>query len=203
MIKHADLLLLSHPSILKGLRLCLPAEKCGPRICGVISPEFNPDDANNRIMHNTEHLIEITGNVTQHRQTLLDKINRDILIFGMNSDLKGGRARGFQQINPHEKRGTFSFHPPQSRHWAYSSPTRIYRAIAIDYSIPIISHYFGQHPIEDLCLIYSGPETLELMSKLIKDREACVNYLYPRMLAYNEKIKILNNQVIEAIVTGK
>ena len=36
-------------------------------------------------------------------------------------------------------RGAYSLHPPQSETWRYASPTRIYRALCIDYNMPILT----------------------------------------------------------------
>ncbi len=155
-ISHVDGVILSHGMIADGLN----GSTFKPMIIGTLYPEINIESIKKNIFKDKELFIEVTGTVTPYRLEKISNINKDIL----ELNLEGVFSECFPIPTLSSKenivRGAYSIHPPQTRQWEYASPTRIYRALCIDYNMPILTKKFNEHPIEDICFIYDDKEKL-------------------------------------------
>ena len=205
MIGYADAVILSHGSIEKGYDGFRRELGEGCNSGGVLYPELPHDTLTDFFMHHGQKkklFIEMTGSITSYRYKFISKINTDILLAGVNNLL--GHTKNFpfkkilriKQIN----RGAFSLHPPQSVRWPYSSPTRIYRSLCVDKSIPILTKNFNQHPIEDVCIVYKGEETILTMYGIYKNNLALTELMEPRLAKYMKLAKEGNNIVCAEIL---
>ena len=146
-------------------RLNLPK---GTTVIGTFFPEIDVDDIKKNIFINKKLFIEVTGTVTPYRFNKMQEINDDISNLNLQNSFSN--CKDFPKGGEHEIsavvskegiiRGAYSLHPPQSETWRYASSTRIYRALCIDYNMPILTKNFNQHPIEDVCFIYDDKEQL-------------------------------------------
>ena len=137
-------------------------------IIGTFFPEIDVDDLKKNIFINKKLFIEVTGSVTPYRFNKMQEINDDISDLNLQNSFSN--CKDFPKGGEHEIsavvskegiiRGAYSLHPPQSETWMYASSTRIYRALCIDYNMPILTKNFNQHPIEDVCFIYDDKEQL-------------------------------------------
>ena len=199
MIAYADGVILSHDHIESGLRR-IAGEV---RIAGTIYPELNFTEIKKNLFQNKQLFIEITGSVTPYRKRFIREIDNDILALGLKSRFQDCRAISFFSEEPIMARGAYSLHPPQTRTWKYSSPTRIFRALQYDYSVPILTRIFDQHPIEKLCLQFRGDETLIDLCQHYKHPERLIEYLEPLATGYMEIAKERNDAAIKAIIPGR
>lgn len=152
-LPYFDAIILSHPSIgqtMKGIK--------HPPILGTLYPEIDEVTISHSLLENKKLHIEMTGTITRYRHRFFRIINAKLLELGLHHRFQLCRAHSFSDKEALDHRGAFSLHPPQQKNWAYSSPTRIYRAIAIDHNIPISTQIFGQHPIEDLTLLLNSKD---------------------------------------------
>jgi len=169
MVNYADGLILMN--IKDNTSANVSAEK---PIVGTFYPEIDVEDIKKNIFVNKELFFEITGTVTQFRLNKLQEINDDISDLNLQNsflkckDFNHGElyeiSNGLYTTKPvtkkEIKRGAYSLHPPQTETWKYASPGRIYRALCFDYSMPILTKKFNEHPIEDICFIYDDKEML-------------------------------------------
>jgi hypothetical protein len=221
MIGCADAVVLSHAMIEPGLRKLSPAVP----VLGTVFPELDFGTIKNTLFSGKRLYIETTGSVTPYRQKYIDKINSDLVVLGMKNMFYLCRAISFggPVIEPAPSgmvarqnetlsaqswarterrvlRGAYSLHPPQSRRWKYSSPTRIFRALRFDHNMPVLTKLFGQHPIEHLCLVFSGRETLAQMYRYYKNPEALFAHLEPRLDEYMHIAIEANDAVVASMV---
>ena len=120
----------------------------------------------------------MTGTITPYRQAQFNALKKNI-----QSSLDSDNSlnyydceffiKSFNNESPLPNY-LFSYHPPQTINWKFSSPIRIYRSLCVDFSIPIVDKYFNDHPIEKLCLkidksIYSTTNKLFLKKKTNHD----------------------------------
>jgi hypothetical protein len=137
-------------------------------IIGTLYPEIDVDDIKKNIFKNKDLFFEVTGTITQYRLNKMQEINDDISDLNLQNSFLN--CKDFPHGGIHEisklvskkkiKRGAYSLHPPQTETWKYASPGRIYRALCIDYNMPILTKKFNEHPIEDICFIYDDKEKL-------------------------------------------
>ena len=202
-IKHATHILTSHELIAPSLEKAGWLEKQDERFIGVLHPEFDEAEINKNLSQFSEKKrlgMEMTGSVSVYRRRWAKKINLEILMQGFNSVMGIIETKDFSQRFRSDKRRTaFSLHPPQTKHWPYSSPLRLFRALQVDGNIPVLTHYFGQNPIEEVCLRYSGPETLFQMCELYEDEEHLKTHMLPRVAAYNQVAKAKNEIWVDRI----
>jgi hypothetical protein len=167
---------------------------------GVIYPEFDIESVLPKIWDNKRLGFEITGSMTDHRRQRMKKLHLDILGAGMNRDFAEIQDQSFSSETKSDgQRSCFSFHPPQTGGWMRSSPTRLYRAISEDGNLPVVTRHFQQNPIEDLAIVYEGMETLVLLRQMYKDRDKTKEMLEQRMKAYNERVRVSNDQLISGL----
>lgn len=107
----------------------------------------------------------------------------------------------FMHTKSNTVRAAFSLHPPQTMNWKYSSPTRLFRALDQDGNIPVLTHYFNQHPIEDVCLVYEGNQTILDMYDFYHDKNKAWAYLLPRLDRYAQTAELENNKVVQKMIS--
>lgn len=185
MAEYAQGIILSHDGILPGLRKRFPA-LASARLMGTFYPEFRMADVGCQTLQNKAPCVEITGTITPYRAALVDVINASVRSSGLEQTFGQTRCYSFDQAHDGEARarGAFSLHPPQSENWRYSSPTRIYRALCVDGSIPFLTKSFQQHPIEEVCLLFKGDESIRTMYELYTKKALLDAYLKERVEPY-------------------
>jgi len=186
--RYADAFFASHEKIGDSISLLSNGNGVNKPFLGVIYPELDVDLVLKKIMINKKLFVEVTGSVSKFRKKYIERINRNIRALGAHHVFGFCLAIPFSvdERNKVVERGAYSLHPPQTRNWPYSSPTRIYRALAVDFNLPVITHYFGQNPAEDLCYLYVGPESIVDMYEMYKNRDDLMSFLAPKINKYSE-----------------
>lgn len=204
-IKYADMVVLSHKLIESGLVSINWLKESDPKNLGVLYPEFDIESVLTNLLVEKSLYIEISGSVTAYRKMWISKIGRMLSMYGLNNSIGPTKTISFDASTQSTdmQRAAFSLHPPQKEHWLYSSPTRLYRALHVDGNIPVITDYFGQHPIEDVCLKFNGLETLISMMEFYNNRDAAIAFFKPKIIKYNSVIKKLNTELIRRLKCDK
>ena len=204
-IKYADMVILSHELIETGLVSVNWLKKSDPKNIGVLYPEFDIEAVLAKLFVEKSLYIEISGSVTAYRKMWIGKIGRMLSRYGLNNSIGSTKTISFDaSTQPTDmERAAYSLHPPQKERWLYSSPTRLYRALHIDGNIPVITDYFGQHPIEDICIKFNGLETLISMMELYNNRDAAIDFLKPKIIKYNSIIKKRNIELVRRLKCEK
>lgn len=198
MLHHADLILLAHKDIANHL---LYSYKSSDTLKNLIYPEIDVNRVKKNLFVDKELSIELTGTATAYRQRWIKKINNTIMRLGIRHEFDMCKSYAFLNSKSKAIRGAFSLHPPQNRDWKYSSPTRLFRALDRDGNIPVITHYFNQHPIEDICLIYQGDQTILQMYDFYHDKDKAWAYLLPKIEAYAKMAELENNKIVEKMTS--
>lgn len=164
---------------------------------GTIYPEFNLTEIKKNLQKNKGLFFEITGSLTKYRSKWIKKINYHLWTHGMLNQFSHTIAYKFND----EKacRGAFSIHPPQTKNWKYSSPTRIFRALQNDFNIPVVTEFFGQHPIEEVAFKYEGVQTMIKLEYLFNETENRKKYINERLEKYNRLAKSNNDELFDKI----
>ena len=198
MIGVANGVILAHDMIAPGLMKLAP----NMRILGTIYPEIEPDAIKKSLFAGKELFFEVTGTITHYRQHFIEKINMHILQLGIIHIFKTCYAFPFSaHADPKIPRGAYSLHPPQSKSWRYSSPTRIFRSLQYDHTMPVLTRDFLQHPIEKLCLVYSHPgESLFKFYQYFKNPKLLIQDMEPRMIEYAKIAKKNNDELTNALM---
>lgn len=201
-LKYADAVIASHEEIYRGLSGKMKSCCSSTKYLGVVYAEFDEDQVIKDLMLNKELFIELTGSMTKYRQKYIEKINRLLVLMGISNVFTSCRAFFFSDVGTRKnvKRGAYSLHPPQTRTWPYCSPTRIYRALAVDHNIPILTKYFGQNPIEDVCLRLQGVASIADFYKLYFDRESLLAFIRPKITTYNQIARQNNDDLVRDIL---
>jgi hypothetical protein len=168
------------------------------RHLGVLHPEFDEEDVLGSLMADKRLFFEVTGSVTSHRQACIDRVNREILALGMHAVFELCRVFSFSSPDG-ERRGAYSLHPPQSEHWPCCSPMRIYRALAIDHNLPVLTRHFSQSPIEDVCFLLNGHRSLLQLYDMFHDRALLADFIGDRLRTYNQIAIARNDQCVAHI----
>lgn len=202
MVAYADAVILSHPMIERGLR----ALGFSTPVLGTLYPELDMADIRRRLFVGKRLGIDVTGSITPYRKRWIQRINKDIFLSDSHGVFGRCRAVAFDRVDAGSPRGlpgrsAYSLHPPQSRGWRYASPTRIYRSLARDGAMPVLTKVFDQHPIEACCLVYRGPATLGDMWRYYRDRSRLVEFLEPRVADYM-RIAIRRNDALVASIVA-
>jgi len=143
--------------------------------------------------------FNISGTITRYRKLWAKHIDLIILFFGLRNVIK---QTSIPQTNIYESDNSnyaFSLHPPQSLHWKYSSPVRIYRAISFDNNIPLITKNFHQHPIENIAVSYNGIESLSECLNIYEDKNLREIFIKNKIIKYNKLAETNNNLIIKKI----
>lgn len=199
----ANAVITTHENIINGYTKFTGLDGKPLRYIGVIYPEFNKDDVLSKLMVSKDPHIEITGSMTKFRYNWMKKIDLTIMSMGISGQFGRCRSHAFSEKNKKRKkvviRGAYSLHPPQTANWRYSSPTRIYRALAVDHNFPVLTHYFGQNPIEDLCLVYDGPDSICNMTAFFRDQTRARQFLENKLDAYNQIVLVRNDALVKRV----
>ena len=194
-----DHIIASHEKIWPQMtknKIAMPEDN---RFLGVVYPEFRRIEVLNKLFVDKKNKIELTGTISNYRQSWTDKINFQILSHGLHHMLGMMQNISWGEKIRKKERAAFSLHPPKTRNWPYSSPTRIYRALQYDGNIPVLAKYFGQNPIEDVCLQYRGVDTLVEMIEYWNNHASVCNYISQKMMDYNEIATRRNDKILRHI----
>lgn len=197
MITVADGVILSHNAIAANLSAIIGTVP----VFGTIHPEVDFGEIKKSLFVDKQLYIEITGSITPFRSKIIRKINAYILQLGIKNRFELCKAISFSDSdNKDTGRAAYSLHPPQSRNWKYSSPTRIFRALQHDHNMPVLTTVFGQHPIEKLCLEFQGDNTLLEMYQYFKAPDSLINYLEPLVNDYSKVANKENDDILQALL---
>jgi hypothetical protein len=191
----ADAVITSHEEIIDGVRREMGFDGKTPRCLGVLYPELEERDVIDNLMVGKKLFMEVTGSVTRYRQRWIERVNRQLTALGLHN------VFGFCLAIPFAaplsgnsiERGAYSLHPPQTRAWPYSSPTRIFRALSVDHNLPILTRHYHQNPIEDVCFILENRMSIVELYEMYADRLRLGKFIGPRVRSYNELVAVRND----------
>lgn len=198
MLKYADLILFAHQDIERNVAKI--SDVLG-QYAGVVYPEVDILKVKQSLFVNKALKLEVTGSVTPYRKKWIKKVNHTIMSLGIHHQIGMCQGYSFSNTKKSAVRAAFSLHPPQTKRWKYSSPTRLFRAFAQEGNIPILTRYFGQHPIEDVCMIFQGEQTLLEMYDFYQDKNKAWAYLLPRLDHYAKTAELENNNVVQKMIS--
>jgi hypothetical protein len=162
---------------------------------GTINGEINCSSILPKILNKKTLQIVGSGSLTNYRRNAVNNINENISLLNINYHWYYCEFYGFNNIKT--KQAAFSIHPPQSKAWEYCSPTRLYRALATDHTMPIITKNFNQSPIENLCI--EGVDLMELYH-IYEKPDGFLKELELKIGKYNDSIRISNDRIVESII---
>lgn len=197
-LQDTDAIITAHESIIDGLNNSKSIERYSNQYLGVIYPELDTQAVLDNIMNNKKLYMEITGSVTPYRKKWISRINQQLIGLGMHNFFSFCYAIPFSNVpveSNYKDRGAYSLHPPQSLNWPYSSPTRIFRALAVDHNMPVLTHRFNQNPIEDVCYHFKNRHSIIELCEMYTDRNSLKQFLAPKIEAYNA-IAIARNDIL-------
>ena len=200
MITHADAVMAPHKSVEDDYERQRVNQPDWPPSLGMFYLEFPERRVGVEMLANKENFIEMTGSITTYRKSEMGRINGLIKLLGLANSIGSVRSYGFGERALGESRAAFSIHPPQVRNWPYCSPTRIYRALVVDQNIPILTKNYGQHPIEDLCLLMNGNDCLAEMYEMLFVPDVLENFLDSRVGQYLEIAEAGNDLLCKKLV---
>jgi len=164
---------------------------------GCISPEFSIQKFTEKLDQN-EYGIKMTGTITPFRNKMMQHFLNEYFLKN-NENIP-------HLIQPFSKKEAinfiFSFHPPQTKDWLYSSPTRIFRSFNNDFSIPIVIRYFKQSNIEDLCILFDE-KTKDNVFKNFISKKNFKNYLQKykiKLNSYISKSEKINDLIFDQLL---
>jgi hypothetical protein len=199
MINVANGLILAHGMIAPG------AAKLAPNIpiLGTVYPEIDEEKIKERLFSDKKLFIEITGSITPYRQHCIERLNTRIILLGISNIFEMCTAISFCSNEKSKlSRGAYALHPPQTKRWKYCSPTRIYRSLQVDNCMPVLTKHFGQHPIEDLCLVFRNDgDFIYSMYRYYKSPELLLSELGPKLSHYMRMARENNDALIRSILT--
>lgn len=200
-LSYADAVIASHEQILPSLSRLSDVARIKLKYLGVLYPEFDEQEVLKRLMKNKKPYVEITGSITSYRKKWIDRLDRSLMQLGLINSFGYCRAIPFSlSSDMSSKSGAYSLHPPQVRKWPYCSPTRIYRALAVDHNLPVLTKHFSQNPIEDVCFLLTNQHSVIDMVNMYYDKKALSNFIKPKIKNYNEIAKRRNDHVVEAFL---
>jgi len=167
---------------------------------GVIYPEIDEENVLDKLMVNKKLFIEITGSITKYRQMFIERINKKLTVLGLHNVFKYCLAIPFSLPKRPTKRGAYSLHPPQTKKWPYCSPTRIFRALTVDHNLPILTKNFRQNPIEDICFLMEGDQSIMTLYRMYEDRSLLQDFIIPRVSIYNKIAKEKNDKLVSQLM---
>jgi hypothetical protein len=200
-LHHADAIITSHERVIDGVPREVGADGRTLPFFGVLYPELDERDVLDKLMVGKKLFMEITGSVTRYRQIWIERINRQLTSLGLHNLFGYCTALPFSVLaskNPIE-RGAYSLHPPQTRAWPYSSPTRIFRALSVDHNLPVLTHHFHQNPIEDVCFLFENQMSIVELYEMYADSDRLRDFVAPRVKSYNEFVVVRNDALAEQL----
>ena len=143
--------------------------------------------------------LQVSGTITHYRKKCVD----NLILDAAKSKIEAFKKVHIKSFSEADQQLTlssaYSFHPPQSNSWLYSSPTRIYRSLQVDFSIPVLTRLFGDHPIEHVCLVYDGEETLKYMNEIFNDNGKLDRYVKEKVKPYISFSKRYNDSLVDIV----
>ena len=200
-LRYANAVIASHEKIIDGFAKDTGADGKPLRYLGVLYPELNENDVISKLMIGKKLFIEITGSITRYRKKFIQRINRRLISLGLHNVFTACFAFPFSLLESSRPidRGGYSLHPPQTRTWPYCSPMRIYRALSVDHSLPILTHHFHQNPIEDVCFVLTDEKSIIALYEMYFDPLLLRHFIEPRITAYNDIAIARNNDLAEQV----
>lgn len=199
-MEFADAIVTSHESIIKTVAHYVPAANGKPHL-GILYPELNEREVLRKLMVGKALFIEFTGSLTPFRLRVKRRVDRAVLALAMHHEFQRCRTMKFaeKESGNGKERGAYSMHPPQTRRWPYSSPTRIYRALAVDCNLPVLTRNFGQSPIEDLCYVWKDRYSVVELAEMYSDRTRLLEFMEGRLEKYNAIARTHNERLTQAL----
>ncbi|MDQ8731317.1 hypothetical protein LPJ38_30100 [Bradyrhizobium daqingense] len=197
-LHHADAVITSHEKVFEGTN----RESRRPlEHFGVLYAELDPETVIDKLMREKKLFMEITGTVTRYRQKWIERINRQLTTLGLQNVFYYCKALPFSFLASDEpaNRAAYSLHPPQTRTWPYSSPTRLFRALSVDHNLPVLTHHFHQNPIEDVCFEFKGTASFVELYEMFNDRSRLRNFVEPKLKRYNEIVTARNDMLAQHV----
>lgn len=201
-LHNADAVITAHENIIDGLKGSKNLGDKAFHYFGVIYPELDIQAVLDKVMKNKELYMEITGSVTSYRQKWIRRINQQLLSLGLQNSFGYCYALPFSDLSielTKKERGAYSLHPPQSSTWPFSSPTRIFRALAVDHNLPILTRRFNQNPIEEVCYLFKDRHSIIELCEMYTDRDRLKKFLSPKIETYNAVAIARNDLLVEKI----
>jgi hypothetical protein len=197
----ADGIITSHERIVDGLGRQNGPDGKPVQFFGVLYPELEERDVVDKLMVGKKLFMEVTGSVTRHRQRWIERFNRQLTSLGLHNAFGYCLALPFSVLasNRPVDRGAYSLHPPQTRTWPYSSPTRLFRALAIDHNLPVLTRHFHQNPIEDVCFVLKDRMSIVELYEMYADPVRLRAFIEPRVKSYNELVVARNGALAEKL----
>lgn len=178
----------SHPNVISNFCQSTDGHMFPIINLGVLHPEYDVDVVMSKLMVNKALFIEITGSITGYRLKWIKRLNQWLLSLGIHHTFKPCQSISFGAMSSVQgaSRGAYSLHPPQTVRWPYCSPMRIFRALAVDSNLPILTHHFHQCPIEDICFTLQDRRSIAELCHMYYDRVCLREYIQPRLNHYND-----------------
>ena len=174
-----------------------------PAVFGEVFPIFSNRalcfDFSGRGEFEGQKEIEMTGRLSGYRNRIFKRVRLVLKVerVGFKIFKRGFVDRDIFFSSTGGRYSIFSLHVPQTKLWPKVSPLRIYRAVEVDRSIPLVDRYFGQHPIEKVAfqLNFAGEDWIDGIPWFPSDR---VGYCQ-KLKDYNTEATLLNTEVVEKI----
>jgi hypothetical protein len=200
-LRYADAIIASHEKIIDGFPQEIGANGKPLQYFGVVYPELEERDVLDHLMVGKKLFIEITGSVTRYRQKWIERINRQLVTLGLQNVFGHCMSLPFALLTSDRPvdRGAYSLHPPQTRSWPYSSPTRIFRALSVDRNLPVLTHHFHQNPIEDLCFVFENQKSIVELYEMYADPVRLRTFIGPKVKSYNDIVIACNDALVEKL----
>ncbi len=202
-LRHADAIITSHERVIDGFSRETGARGQPLQFFGVLYPYLEERDVLDKLMVGKKLFMEITGSITQYRQKWIERTNQQLISLGLQNVFAYCASLPFSLLASDKPvdRGAYSLHPPQTRTWPYSSPTRIFRALSVDHNLPILTHHFHQNPIEDVCFVLKNQMSIVELYEMYSDPVRRREFIEPRVKSYN-KIVVARNDALAKQLCG-
>lgn len=217
-VPQVDGIIASHPLILAQLAEFYP--QFADKYLGAAYPQFSVNNLQDTFgsdawVQGRGKQFEITGTMSAYRAAFAARCDAQtaraagwsaLSVTGFRPDIDsyllkmtGWNASYEEPSRPTDQTSVmFSLHPPQSQGWPYSSPVRIFRAIEVDHTIPVLPEPFGDHPIEDVCLPMG--DSLQPLEDLAASPQARLRWLDEKLRPYNDIAIAQNAQLVQRIL---
>jgi hypothetical protein len=200
-LRYADAIITSHERVIDGVPREADPDRPPLRFFGVHYPELDERNVVDNLMAGKKLFLEVTGSVTRYRQIWIERINRQLTSLGLHNLFGYCVALPFSLLASGKAidRGAYSLHPPQTRSWPHSSPTRIFRALSVDHNLPVLTRHFHQNPIEDVCFVFENKMSIVEQYEMYADPARLRKFLEPRVRSYNEIVAARNDAMAEQL----
>jgi hypothetical protein len=211
----ADAVIAIHPAISTGLDNAVQKAGNAASRSMVLYPEINLGFVN---QHDELRYLPfgftLSGTLTRYRDAVVKKLigkYRQLdypgpcykyVPFEQAPGILLGENRVRFQYGTVEGDYLYNLNPPQRKRWSYSSPMRILRA-ALQGQIPVVTKKFGDHPIEDIALVWDGTSdtSYEMLRLASSGRDELIEKYSASIEAYNHWAKKQNKEILEAVKT--